>query len=210
MATWELAKLLAGQDVTSQFRDVRVRRGKVTSISNYATNGTISVQLGPAGTSVVVPVLASYGPQVNDVVSLIHAGADLVCIGVLSTYSTSSVSRGVWHNVGATGEPAFQNSWVNFGGGPSGNQAARFMLTQGGEVHSEGLVASGVIGSAIYTLPAGYRPLSRQLVVVVAQTTGGNSLNGVSIETNGNVIPETMTPATTNGYMGLNFKFSIL
>jgi hypothetical protein len=60
-----------------------------------------------------------------------------------------------WHDVGATGEPAFQNSWVNYG---SGYAVASFGKTQQGIVYLKGLVKDGTLGSTIFTLPAGYRP----------------------------------------------------
>ncbi len=60
-----------------------------------------------------------------------------------------------WRIVGATGEPAFQNGWVNYA--PGFTQAA-FWKDPWGTVHLKGLVKNGSPAtSTIFTLPAGYR-----------------------------------------------------
>lgn len=59
------------------------------------------------------------------------------------------------HNVGATGEPAFQNSWVNEGGGYA---PATFYRDPFNRVHLGGVVQSGTAGTTIFTLPPAYRP----------------------------------------------------
>jgi hypothetical protein len=58
-----------------------------------------------------------------------------------------------WHAVGGSGEPTFQNSWVNYG---SGYPACRFRKDATGIVRVTGLVKSGA-GATIFTLPEGYR-----------------------------------------------------
>jgi hypothetical protein len=60
-----------------------------------------------------------------------------------------------WHYVGNAGEPAFQNSWANYGA-PYGG--ARFRKMPDGLVIMDGLIQSGTVGAAAFTLPAGYRP----------------------------------------------------
>jgi hypothetical protein len=62
---------------------------------------------------------------------------------------------GAWHEIGAGGEPAFTNSWVNFGGG---NVTAAFRKAPDGRVQLKGLVKTGTLGLSAFTLPAGYRP----------------------------------------------------
>lgn len=62
----------------------------------------------------------------------------------------------VWHQVGASGEPQFQNGWVNYGSGFSGISFRKF---PDGKVRLKGVMKSGTIGSAVcFTLPPGYRP----------------------------------------------------
>lgn len=60
-----------------------------------------------------------------------------------------------WHNVGAAGEPAFQNAWVNYG--PSDPPLA-FKKYPDGRVRLQGIVKNGAVGQPIFTLPVGYRP----------------------------------------------------
>jgi hypothetical protein len=60
-----------------------------------------------------------------------------------------------WHLVGAAGEPAFMNSWTNYGGGFS---SAAFYKDPWGVVHLKGLVQAGTIGTTIFQLPSGYLP----------------------------------------------------
>jgi hypothetical protein len=60
----------------------------------------------------------------------------------------------VWHEVGAAGEPPFQNGWTNYGSGFTGGG---FRRMPDGTVHLRGLVRSGTMGAPIFTLPVGYR-----------------------------------------------------
>lgn len=65
-----------------------------------------------------------------------------------------------WRYVGASGQPAFVNSWVNHG---TWGTSARFYKDALGTVHIEGLVKSGGVGTSvaagqIFVLPMGYRP----------------------------------------------------
>lgn len=61
-----------------------------------------------------------------------------------------------WHEVGATGEPAFTNSWVNYST-PSYPAASFYKHLD--RVYLTGLVKDGTVGAfAVFTLPEGYRP----------------------------------------------------
>jgi hypothetical protein len=60
-----------------------------------------------------------------------------------------------FHNVGATGEPAFKNGWTNFG---SVYSTLGFAKDSAGYVHLKGTISAGTFGVAVFTLPAGYRP----------------------------------------------------
>lgn len=61
----------------------------------------------------------------------------------------------LWHNVGAAGEPAFQNGWVNYD-----TRIARFRKYDDGRVRLEGIIKSGTVATAAFTLPVGYRPVT--------------------------------------------------
>lgn len=58
-----------------------------------------------------------------------------------------------WHYVGATDEPAFENSWGNVG-----NMDLAFRLREAGVVDIEGIIGGGSTGTVAATLPEGYRP----------------------------------------------------
>ena len=77
--------------------------------------------------------------------------------------------RGAWHQIGAAGEPAFQNSWANYD-----TRVCRFYKDAGQRVHLVGFLQSGSTGTVCFTLPAGYRPV-----------TGGTSGWLYAVVTNG-------------------------
>ena len=104
------------------------------------------------------------------------------------TESVSSVTSVVaqpmepWHTVGATGEPAFQNSWVAGASGP----VTAFRKDPLGRVHIKGNVQNGTSASAVFTLPAGYRPPSNRYFVVLG--AGGAAGNYINITAAGDVV----------------------
>ena len=63
-------------------------------------------------------------------------------------------SSEAWHEIGAPGEPAFQNGWSNES--PSSETTAAYYKDPLGVVHLKGLITGGA-SSTIYTLPVGYR-----------------------------------------------------
>lgn len=65
--------------------------------------------------------------------------------------------------VGGTGNAAFQNGWVNFGGS---NASASYYKDPFGIVHLKGTVKSGTINTVVFTLPAGYRPQEAEIFAV--------------------------------------------
>lgn len=58
--------------------------------------------------------------------------------------------------VAAAGQPAFQNSWVNYDAATF--RGARYWKDPMGIVWVEGLIKSGTIGTTVFEFPAGYRP----------------------------------------------------
>lgn len=73
-----------------------------------------------------------------------------------------------WHLVGDTGEPAFENSWVNAGGG---YEDVGFRMDRSGYVHLKGRAQDGTVDTTIFTLPSRYRPSSNQLFSVPYEDT---------------------------------------
>lgn len=86
------------------------------------------------------------------------------------------------HVVGDSGEPAFQNSWVNYD--TATFHGARFWKDPLDIVHLEGLVKSGTIGTTIFALPAGYRPSNGHLFIVNSNSAVGR----VDVAPTGNVV----------------------
>jgi hypothetical protein len=109
-------------------------------------------------------------------------------------YSAAPTNGEAWHAVST-----FTNSWANFG---SGKPSASYFRDAAGIVHLKGLVKSGTIGSAAFTLPAGYRPLEDQLFAAVCG--GGSDVFGSLLVTSAGVV----TPNTgSNAYFSLNVSF---
>lgn len=76
---------------------------------------------------------------------------------------------------GGTGEatwtaPTLSGAWVNYGGAFS---TAGYRKDSNGVVHLRGVVKSGTIGTAIFTLPAGYRPSMDMIFPVISNSTIG-------------------------------------
>lgn len=79
--------------------------------------------------------------------------------------------------------PTLLNSWVNYGGGF--NDAA-YYKDPFGVVHLRGVIKDGtdVSGTALFTLPVGYRPPAQELFTVISSS----ALGRVDIATTGNVV----------------------
>lgn len=90
-----------------------------------------------------------------------------------------------WHEVGAAGEPAFQNAWVNYG---VGEAPVSFYKDANSIVHLRGLAKSGTIANgptgAIFTLPVGYRPSLNEQIATIADGLFARCV----VDYNGNVI----------------------
>jgi hypothetical protein len=122
-----------------------------------------------------VRYLNSYRPYAGDVVYCIRVGTDTFVLGSLNPKNKPDI----WHEVGSSGEPALQNSWVWWG---SIYETPAFWKQSDGWVHLKGLVKNGSSATAvIFTLPVGYRPKIEQYfgvmsnggsAVVVVRTTG--------------------------------------
>lgn len=72
-----------------------------------------------------------------------------------------------WHEVGTSGQPAFENGWQN--GDPADSVTAGFYKDPFGVVHLKGVVYNGAAGTTIFTLPVGYRP-SKTVIGTVSQS----------------------------------------
>lgn len=141
-----------------------------------------------------------WGYHVGDVVSWIpQPGAPLVT-GILpivgSEWDPADDEFEPWHEIGAAGEPAFVNSWVNFGGV---YDTAAYWMQEDGWVRLKGLIKSGTAtsGTTIFTLPSGMAP-----PFICYYVVSTNNVSGVlKIDTSGNV---KCHGAINNTYVSLN------
>ncbi|KKM86624.1 hypothetical protein LCGC14_1277110 [marine sediment metagenome] len=91
-----------------------------------------------------------------------------------------------WREVGDPGEPTFENSWVNYG---APWDTAAFYKDAAGIVHLKGLIKSGTINQAAFTLPVGYRPKANVQVGILSNNAIGRmiiSADGLVSATSGN------------------------
>lgn len=102
------------------------------------------------------------------------------------------------HVVGATDEPVFQSTWVNFD--ITVYRGLRFWKDPVGMIHIEGVVKSGVVPSTIFILPAGYRP-GAALAFPAHTNTGYGQ---VDVSATGNVVAQ--TGGTTLFGISVHFK----
>lgn len=73
-----------------------------------------------------------------------------------------------WHEVGAAGEPGFQNGWIDSASSPSlpSPETVAFYKDRQGVVHLKGQTVGGPSVQAIFFLPAGYRPAPGKVLQV--------------------------------------------
>ena len=71
-----------------------------------------------------------------------------------------------FHEVGAAGEPLFQNSWRSTTTGNAIPKSAGFYKDHDGIVHLEGAASDGT-DTTIFQLPPGFRPANNQLLTFV-------------------------------------------
>jgi len=97
-------------------------------------------------------------------------------------------------------EPTLNSPYTNFGS-PYGNTQYRKI---GDNVNIQGLVYinSASSGSVIFTLPSGYRP-SRRLVF--GQATANTSITRIDVRTNGDVVAQVITDATSWVSLAITF-----
>lgn len=107
---------------------------------------------------------------------------------------------------GATGQPALQNGWLQFG---SGYTSAGFWLDPTGVVHLEGLVKSGTVtnGTVIATLPSevGYRPSTRKVFTTWTNDTAQHACR-IDVLTTGDIICGQSVGNTYLSLDGITFR----
>jgi len=115
-----------------------------------------------------------------------------------ATFLEEVVNVQDWQEIGVGNNPAFENSWVNYG---TTFDTAAYYKDALGIVHVKGLVKSGTATAAIFTLPTGYRPASTLLFVCV---DGTNLANRVDVDADGTI---NAAASASNSFQSLNFSF---
>jgi hypothetical protein len=114
-----------------------------------------------------------------------------------------------YHEIGAGGEPAFQNGAKNFvpsgGAAPSPYSSAAFLKDNEGFVHLKGTVTA-THGKVAFTLPARYRPRRILDIGVIAGTPSGNSIGYVYVHPNGDVELGGVSGAANYGLDSVSFR----
>ena len=101
-----------------------------------------------------------------------------------------------WHEVGATGEPAFAGTWTNVGGV---NDTAGFYKDGSMRAYVKGMVKSGT--GDIFTLPVGYRPPK----TIQLATSGDASFARIQVASTG-VISLVNGSATSSLSINVGFR----
>ena len=109
-----------------------------------------------------------------------------------------------YREVGAPGQPVFQNGWIN--SNPAGGAStAAFYKDPLGVVHLKGSIFRNPGGVVAFTLPPGYRPSQRLHLPMTDFGLSGESL--LTIEPDGDVTPSCSGGAECEpGIDGLTFR----
>ncbi|HVE81045.1 MAG TPA: hypothetical protein VNA68_02850 [Candidatus Dormibacteraeota bacterium] len=110
-----------------------------------------------------------------------------------SVTSADLAAQEAWHEVGAGGEPAFLNTWTNYGGNYA---TVAFRKDHFGIVHLRGVTKSGTMNTGVFALPVGYRPAAWEQFQL---SYGGNTSIEVQAS-NGQVVAY----GTYNGFISLS------
>jgi len=150
-----------------------------------------------------IVMVSSSAPSLIAKLQVTSAGAvvaTLLGAGTNAWYSINIVftadGAATWREAGDPGEPAFENSWVNYGGVWD---TAAFYKDACGIVHIKGFVKSGTIGQTVFTLPVGYRPKQGLIFPVIAN----DAIGVLVVEEDGRV----RTSAGSNVWYSIHLSF---
>lgn len=140
----------------------------------------------------------TYGPPTGDKVEIPRIGredqgqawegedskesAQACFVGGLAAWIQASGAIEPWHEVGASGEPSFQNGWMNYDA--VNWNSAGFYIDTSGVVRLKGIIAGGTLNAVAFVLPVGYRPAKR----TVRSSIANGALSRVDVDTDGSVI----------------------
>jgi hypothetical protein len=111
--------------------------------------------------------------------------------------TSGGIQEGVWNVVGAAGQPAFLNGWINYGAPYS---STRFMR-KNGIVYAEIMVKNGAVNTSPFTFPAGFRP-NPTAPPFVAESN--NTPHRIDVNANGTM---TVVGQASNAHFAANISF---
>jgi microcystin-dependent protein len=141
---------------------VPTNNGNSTGLVQIAGNGTVAVNINVTGAT------NTYLDGIEFDTETVTAMPTGPKGDKGDTGGNATVAMDTWHQVGNSGEPAFTNGWINYGG-VYGN--LMFRKDPLGKVQLRGAVKNGTLGSSIFTLPAGYRPPTGTIVSFMSYTS---------------------------------------
>jgi hypothetical protein len=170
-----------------------------------------SGQYAPSGWGVKVAVVTQ--PQSSDRNTL-QPGGNLERF-ILDVIGRSALAKVVRQNraatprfVGAAGEAAFVNSWVNFDAAAPPTGRAAFYYKQAGRVHLSGVIKGGASSAAAFVLPSDCLPyFTGSDVVYPVMASGG--VAEIDVRQDGSVVPINLgaTAVTTFVFLdGVSFR----
>jgi hypothetical protein len=130
----------------------QLKRNAVTNpkVKNNAITGAKVAGNTLSGADVLESSLGQV-PSAENATNATNAG---MLDNIDSTGFVRPGSSEAWHEIGAPGEPAFQNAWTN--NSVALETTAAFYKDPLDVVHLKGIVTDG--SATVFTLPAGYRP----------------------------------------------------
>jgi len=124
------------------------------------------------------------------------------------------VTPEAWHEVGATGEPAFTDGWIN--STDTGDTTTAFYKDPFGVVHLKGAIGDGaastptVSGPAVFVLPSGDRPTKFACFPTIGVTygTGAIAATYVCVDSDGAIDVGTLGGSVSHDYLldGITFR----
>lgn len=104
-----------------------------------------------------------------------------------------------WHNVGSTGNAAWENSWVDYG---LAGQPVGYWKDPLGWVHLRGMIKNGTLGVGAFTLPPGLRPPGQTVHFALSN----NAVGRVDVHPEGTVMPMSPSSNLWISLFGIHFK----
>jgi hypothetical protein len=138
----------------------QLKNGAVTT-KKIKKGAVVASKINPAGLTVpnaTHATSADSATNASHATTAVSAAPSGSAGGALSgTYPHPGLAAPeAWHEIGASGQPAFQNGWTNLA--PDFATTAGFYKDPFGVVHLKGVIGSGTVATAAFTLPVGYRP----------------------------------------------------